>query len=197
MIELLSKKLACFAKTHSNDVDEEKAEVISYGMELLLQELFTYTFILLLSIILKIQIYVIVTIIGYTLIRVFANGAHADTRNKCFYSYLLFIFSTVYLTKFVFNKYNLILSITVFLINVFILFKYAPGDTAENPIKNKFRIKLAKSISILSLIIITITSFLFKTYDPIISNVLIISSTFACLMTTPLFYKIYNCSRSC
>jgi accessory gene regulator B len=192
LVKILTNILTNFVNKNDEQAD---IEVVQYGIELFVQEVTMFIFIIITSLFLDLFFVVFVTILGYSLVRAFANGVHAQNRIVCSLSYITFIYGTIGIS-FLIGNMNLLIKIILLILNILILFKYSPGDTDDRPIISKKIKTRNKYLSIVSVVFIFIISFAINPYSYIYSNVLIIISTLVSLLTLPIVYRVYGCKKS-
>ena len=170
------------------DYDDEKIEVINYGLESLYLTFTKIFFILFLSIVLGILKNVILLIIFYNIIRFTAFGMHAKKSWHCLIISSTMFIGGVYICEYVFIPF--ILKVILSLICIFLVFKYAPADTEKRPIINKKRRKIYKILSILLSGIFTTLIVIFN--ESLISNYLLLGLVWATIMILPISYRLFD-----
>jgi len=167
---------------------EEKLDEIMYGIEGIYLTITKSIIIFSLALILGIFKELILLLITFNFIRLFAFGMHADNSLTCLiFSSTIFIGGT-YLCKYV-TLSNEILYILYAVVLITIAL-YSPADTVKRPlIKKKKRIKF-KILSIIVTIIYFVISLLIK--DKLITNSLIIGLIIECILILPITYKIFK-----
>lgn len=192
MIERISINIAKLINKADKDAD---VEIMQYGIELILQEMVMFLVLIVISLFLKLFSAVLVAILGYSLIRAFANGAHAQNRIVCSISYTVFIYGSIAIS-YALKGFDSLLAVLLFLVNIIILFLYSPGDTEERPIVSAKILSRNKYLSILLLVAIFAVAFNISEYSFLYANVLMIISTLACFLTLPIVYRLYGCNKS-
>lgn len=170
------------------DYDDEKIEVINYGLESLYLTFTKIFFILFLSIVLGILKNVILLIIFYNIIRFTAFGMHAKKSWHCLVISSTMFIGGVYICEYVFIPF--ILKVILALICIILVFKYAPADTEKRPIINKKRRKMYKVLSILLSGIFATLIVIFN--ESLISNYLLLGLVWATIMILPISYKLFD-----
>jgi accessory gene regulator B len=94
----------------------------------------------------------------------------------------------VYVCEYIFIPF--ILKVTLALICILLIFKYAPADTEKRPIINKKRRKMYKVLSILLSGIFSILIVIFS--ESLVSNYLLLGLVFSTLMILPISYKLFD-----
>jgi len=187
-ISRISEGLTEKIKTAFPDIDKQKAETIEYGIYMAISEVIKIVLIILISIILKITKYVVVTIPLFGMLRLYIGGIHADTHIKCFITTALTMLS---IPLFCINirMNNLILAAAAFPFCLIAIYKYAPADNPNKPVKSK---KQRKALRIKGFILITLY-FAISIFLPYKwANIIICTSIIACVMTTPALYRLYG-----
>lgn len=70
---------------------------------------------------------------------------------------------------------------------IYLLYKYAPGDTEQKPLLNKYTREKNKKVSCFIGVTYVIIGFI--TSDEIISNILLLVLVLECVMINPITYK--------
>lgn len=196
MIDALSNKITYLIKQNVKEISEEKEEIINYGLNILIYQAALTTIILLIALLTGLFKYVAVAVLVYASLRVFAGGAHARTRLQCSVSSIVTMLGSVLLSKYIWAD-SYIPAVFVLIINLVIVYVYAPGDTVERPIISK-KIRLRqKAISLILVTLIFITSVIVWHFDKAMYNVVNIASLLAVFMLTPVSYNLFKCKRSC
>lgn len=190
MTNALCEKITQKVKANSDRTYEE-AEIIYYGLQILLFEIISSTAILGISILLGILPYVIVISIVFGMLRVAGGGAHGRSRLECFAGYIIFIFASVYLSKQI--EINYYVMSLLFMLSLAVFAVYAPGDSFEKPIRDVKKRKKLKAVSIALLGAFYIAAFLIKNNDPVVSNLIILASSYAAFLLSPLGYRFTRC----
>ena len=173
------------------EVDDERAEVINYGLQLVIGEI-PKTIILIIIAwllgVLKLTILAVLLILPY---RTVSGGVHLRTHIGCIVATTIMYTGNAFLSQYLVWNGNLIKYITALLIWAFsmvMIKKYAPADTQDVPILRK---KERKIKQIFSYIIMTITLAIgLIIRNNTISNLLIIGTLLQTITITKLMYKL-------
>ena len=193
MIDKLCDYLTERIKNEMKEVDEQKAEVINYGLHLVLGETPKIFIILLVAYLLGVLQLTIITLLIILPYKTFSGGVHLKTHMGCIIATSTMYIGTAYISKIIvfnelFMKYIIVFAVWVFSIVMILL--YAPADTENVPI---LRAKERKMKKILSFIIMTTTlivGLIIK--DTIISNILIFGTLIQTITITRFIYKLTN-----
>ena len=172
------------------DIDEEKAEIINYGLQNIIGEIpkiFLLFFISWVLGILKEVLFMFIILLPY---RGASGGFHLKTHLGCIIGTTLFYCGVAFLSK------NVVIGETIkYLLVIFgwifgmIMIKlYAPADTENVPILSKKERKKKQIMSYLTFTIGMMAGLLIE--DNVISNILIIGNLVQTLNITKLAYKI-------
>lgn len=191
MIEKFCNFLTNKIRKSMPEVTDDRAEVINYGLQLVIGEV-PKTFIMLLIAyllgILKLTILAFLIIMPY---RTFAGGFHLKTHIGCIVGTTLFYCGNVMISKYItleplFVKQIIVLAIWFF--SMLMINLYAPADTENVPIINKRDRKFKKIMSYITMTITLIVSLFIP--DKVISNMLIFGVLIETLAITRFVYKI-------
>ena len=170
------------------EYDEDKLEIINYGLESIYLTFTKIIIIFVLAIILNIWKEVLLLLAFYNLIRVSAFGMHAKKSIHCLIISLTLFIGGVYLCRYL--VIPLILKVVLSIICIILIAKYAPADTEKRPIINK---KLRKKYKIISVIISGVFAIsIVLLSDKNISNYLLLGMIEATIMLLPITYKIFD-----
>lgn len=170
------------------DYDNDKIEIINYGLESLYLTFSKVILIVGLSLVLGIFKNVVLLLIFYNIIRFTAFGLHAKKSWHCLLISSTLFIGGVYICEYLYLPFivKIILSLTCILL----VAKFAPADTEKRPLINKKRRKKYKILSVLSSGIFAILIVIFN--EKIISNYLLFGLIWATLMILPISYKLFN-----
>ncbi len=189
MIEKICNWLTGKIRKNMPEITDERAEVINYGLQLVIGEI-PKTFIMLLIAyslgILKLSIISFLIIIPY---RTFSGGFHLKTHIGCILGTTLFYCGNVMLSKLIILEPIMVKQLVVLSVWTFsmIMIKlYAPADTENVPIINQKTRNFKKLMSYITMTFTLIPS-LFIT-NSTISNMLIFGVLIQTLAITRLIY---------
>lgn len=173
------------------EVDDERAEVINYGIQLIIGEMPKILLLFALAFILKIGWLTIFAFFAILPYKKYSGGFHLKTHLGCIIGTCLFYFLTVYMSKYivfeqVYIKYIIILAVWIF--SIIMIKLYAPADTENLPILSKKEKKYKKIMSYVTLTITLILAIIIT--NNIISNILIIGTFLQTISITKIAYKL-------
>lgn len=182
------KRMRALISKQYPDYSNDKLDEIMYGIEGIYLTITKCIVIFTIAIILGIIKEMLLLLLTYNFIRLFAFGMHANKSWICLvFSSSIFILGT-YLCKYVsINDYLLYLLYLVVLIIVII---YAPADTVKRPLIKKKKRNIFKLLSVLVVTLYFILSLVID--NNLIKNCLIIGLIIECILINPLTYKIFN-----
>lgn len=193
MIEKLCNKLTKKIQDKMPEIDDERAEVINYGLQLVIGEI-PKTFIMLaiayLCGVLELSILALIFIMPY---RTFSGGVHLKTHIGCIIGTSLFYTGCAVLSKTIvieptYIKYILIASIWVF--SLIMIRLYAPADTEAVPILRKKDRDLKRKLSYVTMTLTLVAAIIIK--NQVISNLLIFLTIFQTIWISKFTYKLTN-----
>ena len=190
MVEKICNYILKKMKSKIPDMTEEKAEVILYGLQLIIGEIPKMILILGISFILGFGWYMIFAYIAIAPYRTVSGGFHLHTHLGCILGTAIFYYGTVIISKYLIlddmQKYILIALSLGF--GLLMISMYAPADTEDVPIISKKERRTKKILSYIMLITTLIVAFFVQ--DRILSNILIIGSIFQSVSISRIAYKI-------
>lgn len=192
MIEKFCGYIVEKMKKQMPEIDDEKAEIILYGIQLIIGEIPKTILLFALGFILGIGWYTIFTYIALIPYRASSGGFHLKSHLGCIIGSSVFYYGIIYLSKFLvldtMQKY--ILAFITLIFGIIMVSLYAPADTENIPILNKKERKLKKILSYITLIL-TLTIGIFI-QDGVISNILIFGVIAQTIMITRIAYILTN-----
>ncbi len=192
MIDKITQSLTDKIRKEMPDVDDERAEVINYGLQILLGEV-PKTFIILgIAYLLGIFKLTLITFLIIMPYRTFSGGVHLKTHIGCIVTTCAFYCGTALLAKYIvlsnIAKYILIILLVIF--GIIMIKLYAPADTEDVPILSKKIRKQKQILSYITFIIGLIIALFIK--NNIISNIIIFGYLMQTCMITKLAYRLTN-----
>ena len=192
MIEKLCNKLTQKIRNKMPEIDDERAEVINYGLQLVFGEIpktFALIAIAYLFGVVELSILALLLIIPY---RTFSGGVHLKTHIGCIIGTSLFYVGSALLSKYIvlskIIKYLLIGATWIF--SMIMIKLYAPADTENVPILRKKDRDLKRKLSYVTMTLTLIASIIIK--NSVISNLLIFLTIFQTLWISRFIYKLTN-----
>lgn len=192
MVDKICNYLTTKIRKQMPDVDEERAEIINYGMHLVIGEIpKTFIFIAIAAILGVLKEFFITILVVFPY-RTFSGGVHLKTHIGCIVATSLMYCGTAYVSQFqIFNnniKYIIILAVWIF--GMIMCKLYAPADTENVPILRKKDRRTKQIISYIVLSITLIVGMFVNNY--VIFNNIIIGIFLQSLSISRLIYKITN-----
>ena len=191
MIEKICIALTKKIRKEMPEIDDERAEVINYGLQLVIGEIPKIFLIFIIAYILGVFKLTLLSFLFILPYKSVSGGTHLHTHIGCIIATSIFYIGNAFISQYLVWSSSLAKYITVFLIWAFSMImiqKYAPADTQDVPILRK---KERKTKKILSIIIMTITLILgLIIKNNIISNLLIIGTLLQTITITKFMYKL-------
>lgn len=173
------------------EVDDERAEVINYGIQLIIGEIPKILLLFVVAFILKIGWLTVFAFFAILPYKKYSGGFHLKTHLGCIIGTCLFYFLTVYMSKYIvfeqaYIKYIIVLAIWIF--SMIMVKLYAPADTENLPILSEKERRYKKIMSYVTLTITLILAIIIT--NNIISNILIIGTFLQTISITKIAYKL-------
>lgn len=170
------------------EYDEEKLEIIAYGLEALYIMITKTIVIFSIALILGIIKEVLLILVSYNILRTTAFGMHAKKSSHCY-----IISSVLFIGMGLICKYvdiNMYVKLLIAGLSFITLVIYAPADTYKRPLLNEKKRKNYKIITIINGLIYLILIIVLKNNE--ISNYLVMGILDASLMIHPLIYRMFQ-----
>ncbi|MCI9063402.1 MAG: accessory gene regulator B family protein [Clostridia bacterium] len=174
------------------EVDKERAEVINYGMHLIIGEIPKIFLILIFAYILGILKYTLITIIILLPYRTCSGGFHLKTHIGCIVSTTLYYCGIAKISNYFifYNPMKVIVILSIWIFGMIMISKYAPADTENLPILRKSERTQKKILSYIFLTAGLLAAMIIN--NNVISNILILGNLLQSIMITPTAYRITN-----
>lgn len=191
MIEKICKSLTKKIQEQMPEVDNERAEVIKYGLEIIIGEIPKLILLVVVAIILKIGWLVVFAYLTMLPYKVMAGGFHLKTNIGCLIGTFTVYYGNVLLSKYmviepIYLKYIIIIVTWIF--SIIMISLYAPADTINLPILRKKERKTKKILSYIFATIMLIGSLVIK--NNTLANILLINVIVESVCISRLAYKI-------
>ena len=176
------------------DIDDEKAEILYYGLQNIVGEIPKLFIMMAIAYFLGVFELSVITFLIILPYRIFSGGFHLKTHIGCIVTTSLFYIGNAFLSKniiieTIFIKYILIAAIWIF--SIIMIKLYAPADTEAVPILRKKDRNLKRKLSYITMTITLICAVIIK--DNIISNLLIFGTLLQTISISGFMYKITKC----
>ena len=192
MIDNICTFLTNKIKKEMPEVDDEKAEIIMYGLQNIIGEIPKTFLVLLIAYFLGIFKETLITFLLLLPYKSFSGGFHLKTHIGCIIGTTLFYCGIALISKYIIIepivKYILIAVIWIF--GIIMITLYAPADTENVPILAKKDRKKKRILSYITFIIgLLVAAFI---QNNIICNILILGNFVQTLTITKLAYRLTN-----
>lgn len=148
------------------NLDDEKREVINYGLFAFLQMIYSFILVFCIGYIFKVQKEALITVVVISHLRKASGGVHASTPISCLLmGTVLSVLSAIILKLVNYNiKSSILMTIIVFIYAYYIVYKKAPVDSVNKLIKSPEKRKRLKKASIKILTCYLVIIILFAIY---------------------------------
>ncbi len=192
MIDKICDYLTNKIKKENSEIDDERAEVINYGIHLIVGEIPKFFIIMGIAYLLGV---LDLTILAYFLMLPFrgaSGGFHLKTHIGCIVGTVIFFSGTGLLGKYLIltPTVKYIVTFLVWVFGMIMVKLYAPADTENVPIISKKDRKNKRILSYIALTISILASLLIK--DVVISNIIVYGMLLQSITITRFAYKLTN-----
>ena len=172
------------------DIDDERAEIIVYGLQLIIGEIPKIFITLAIGYFLGVLKLTILTVIAMTPYRVCSGGFHLKTHVGCVVSTTLYYCGVAFLAKHVVMAQNVeyILAFGIWMFGMIMIKLYAPADTENVPILRKSERKQKRILAYITFSLGILLAIFIK--ESAISNMLLFGNLIQTLMITKLAYRL-------
>lgn len=190
MIDKICKYITNKIRKEMPDIDDERAEVIMYGIQLIIGEMPKVFSVFIIGTILGLWWQTLVTFWILLPYKYASGGFHLKSHIGCFIGTNLIYCGNAYLSTIInLNIYTKIILIALNLIlGIIMIYKYAPADTINLPILTKKERKLKRNLSYVFLTINMIIAMVVP--NSIITNILIFGTAIQTFSITKIAYKL-------
>ena len=191
MINQICESLTNRIRQEMPEIDDEKADVIRYGLELIIGEIPKIVLLFVIAIILKIGWLVVFAYFTMLPYKIVAGGFHLKTNIGCTIGTLTIYYGNVLISKYItwtpiYMKYIMIL--VIFIFSIIMISLYAPADTVNLPILTKKERKTKKILSYIFATITLVASIVIK--DNTLSNILLLNVIVESICISRVAYKL-------
>lgn len=190
MIENICNFLTRKIRKEMPEIDDERAEIINYGLQLIIGEIPKIFIMIAIAFILGIGKLTMLSFLIIMPYKMFSGGFHMKTHMGCITCTTLLYCGNVFFSKIFVLPQNIkyIVTLLIFIFGIIMITLYAPADTENVPIISK---RERKKQRILSYIAFTATIFIsIFIKDEIISNMCVYGMLIQSICITPIAYKI-------
>ncbi len=190
MVETICNKLTSRIRKEMPDINDERAEIINYGLQLIIGEIPKLIIIITIAYILKVldlSILVLILLLPY---RTVSGGVHLQSHLGCIVATSVFYIGNAVLSKYIVltKTVEYIITGIVWIFSLIMIKLYAPADTEAVPILRKKERMTKKILSYIVMTASLIASLIIK--NTVISNLLLFGVLFQTVAITRLMYKI-------
>lgn len=173
------------------DVDDERAEVIQYGIQIIIGEIPKILLLFIIGFLLGIGKLTLLTFALLLPYKSFSGGFHLKTHIGCIIMTPLIYCGTVFLSKYLFITNYIVhhlFILGVWAFGMVMVKLYAPADTENVPIISKKERKKKKILSYIALTVLILLSIVIK--DSVISNICVYGALIQSFCISRLAYII-------
>lgn len=190
MIDKICDYLTNKIRQENSEIDDERAEIINYGIHLIVGEIPKFFIIMVASYLLGV---LDLTILAYFLIlpyRTFSGGFHLKTHIGCIIGSLMFFCGIGLLGKYLVLETTIkyIITFCIWIFGMVMVKLYAPADTENVPIISKKERSKKRILSYITLTTSILLSIIIR--NEVISNIIIYGMLFQSVSITRLAYML-------
>ena len=192
MVDKICDYLTNKIQKEDQEIDDERAEIINYGIHLIVGEIPKFFIIMGIAYLLGV---LDLTVIAFFLIlpfRAASGGFHLKTHIGCIVGSVIFFCGVGILGKYLILEgiVKYIITAIIWLFGMIMVKLYAPADTENVPIISKKERKKKKILSYIILTISIVASIIIR--NEVISNMIVYGMLFQSISITRLAYQLTN-----
>jgi len=190
MVETICNRLTLKIRNKMPEVDEQRAEIINYGLQLLIGEIPKTLAILCIAWLLGVFKSTVLAVLIVMPYRLVVGGVHFKTHISCFLATSLFYIGNAFISKNIVIQGNIkfLLALTIWSFALIMIKLYAPADTEDVPILRKKERKIKKVLSYIIMSFMLILSIVLE--NNFISNLLLFGTFLQTISITRIMYKL-------
>lgn len=195
MIDKICNFILARIKKEMPEADEDRLEIINYGLQMIIGELpklFGTLVIAYLLGVLELTILAYIMLLPY---KYFVGGVHAKSHLACMITTPLIYCGNALISKnlpIIQSEYKYIAIFLVWVFSIIVISIYAPADTENVPILRKKERRFKKIMSYITMTLSLIVAIILKDKYVIVSNILIIGCLIDSIFITRPMYKLYH-----
>lgn len=190
MIDNICNFLTNKIREEMPNIDNERAEVINYGLQIMVGEIPKIFIMIAIAFLLGVGELTILSFLIILPYRMFSGGFHLKTHIGCIVCTTLMYSGNVFFSKFFVlpQDVKLLVTILIFIFGLVMITLYAPADTENVPIISKKERRKQRVFSYITFTTIILISSVIK--DATISNMCLYGMLIQTICITPIAYKL-------
>ena len=190
MIDKLCDYILKKMKKKMPEIDDEQAEIITYGLQLIIGEVPKMFILFAVGFLFGVGWYMLFAYFALMPYRAMSGGFHLKTHIGCIIGTVLFYYGNIIISSLLYldNIQKYILIGLTYIFGILMVSMYAPADTENVPIISKHERRKKKILSFFTLSLTLIVAAFIP--DRMLSNILIIGTIIQSISITKLAYKI-------
>lgn len=172
-------------------LEDKNIKRVRLGIEILLINISKFIIIFSVAMIFNVFWESCIVLTAFGILRRTMGGIHAKSSNRCtLFSMLLIVGGGIFPKIFLINNY---LVVSLFIINAILTYKYAPGDTIKNPIRDIEKRKILRRESLKRIICLGIFTLFIP--NEAIKTLISFGATAAVISILPILFRM--CNQQC
>lgn len=190
MIDKFCEYLTNKIRKEMTDVDDERAEIIKYGLQLLFGEIPKIFIMAGIAWALGIFKWTLITFALMLPYRMYSGGFHLKTHIGCIIGTSLMYTGNAFISKYTVIpiQYKVLSACLIWIFALIMIYKYAPADTEDVPVISKKERKKRKYVSYVIATVMVVVGCLVP--NNMISNILLFGALFQTITITRVAYKL-------
>ena len=146
MVEAICNKLTLKIRKEMPEIDDERAEAINYGLQLIIGESPKFVILFIIACIFRVPLLSFLALLFIMPYRIVSGGVHLKTHIGCIVATSVFYIGNAILSKHIIleSTEKVIITVFVWIFSLIMIRLYAPADTEAVPILRKKERKTKK-----------------------------------------------------
>lgn len=195
MVDKICDFILARIKREMPELDEERTEVINYGLQMIIGEVPKLVGTLIIAYLLGVLKLTLITYIMLLPYKYFVGGVHAKSHIACMITTPAIYCGNALISKslpFIPSTYRYLAILIVWIFSMIVITIYAPADTENVPILRKRERKFKKIMSYITMTLTLLVAIILQNKYIIVSNILIIGCLIHSIFITRPMYKLYH-----
>ena len=192
MIDKFCEYLTSKIRKQMPEVDDERAEVIKYGLQIMIGEIPKIFIMAAMAWALGILKWTMVCFAIMLPYRMYSGGFHLKTHIGCIIGTSIMYSGNAFISQFFQIPLipKIVLAIILYMFSIAMIYLYAPADTEDVPVVSKKERKKRRNFSFVIVTIMLIAGVVIKNNE--ISNIILVGTLLQTISITRLAYKLTN-----
>ena len=192
MIDKFCEYLTNKIRKENSEIDDERAEVINYGLQIMFGEVPKVFIMIAIAWVLGILKWTLVAFVLMLPYRMYSGGFHLKTHIGCIIGTSIMYTGNAFISQlFVIPVIpKIVFAVVLWIFSIVMIYLYAPADTEDVPVVSKRERRKRKIFSYVIVTVMMVCGVMVR--DSVVSNILLIGVLLQTVSITRIAYRITN-----